>query len=75
MQRRGFTLVELLAVIAIVGILTALLVPAVMAALGVADQTACASNLHQLGLATQLYLKDNRGQFFRLRTTEADGVL
>jgi len=75
MQRRGFTLVELLVSIAIIGILAALLVPAVMAALGVADQTACASNLRELALATQLYLKDNRGLFFPLRTSETGGVL
>jgi prepilin-type processing-associated H-X9-DG protein/prepilin-type N-terminal cleavage/methylation domain-containing protein len=75
MRIRAFTLVELLVVITIVGILTALLVPAVMAALGVADLTVCDSNLHQLGLATQLYLKDHRGLFFPLKTTEADGAL
>jgi len=71
----GFTLVELLVVVAIVGMLIALLVPAVIGALDLANQTACASNLRQLGHAMQLYLKDHDGEFFRLRQTEADGVL
>jgi len=71
----GFTLIELLVVMGIVGMLIALLMPAVIGALDLANQTACASNLRQLGHAMQLYLKDHDGQFFRLRQTEADGVL
>lgn len=59
----GFTLVELIIVVAILGILAALLAPAVTKAFDAADQTSCASNLRQLGLATQLYLKDHDGWF------------
>ena len=70
---QGFTLVELLVVLGIVGMLIALLVPAVMGALDVANQTACASNLRQLGHAMQLYLKDHDGWFFPLYSPpEAD---
>jgi len=63
---RGFTLVELLIVGAIVGVMAAMIAPAVVAALAAADRTVCASNLRQIGLATKMYLNDNGGWFFPL---------
>jgi len=56
--RDGFTLIELLVVIAVMAILAGLLFPVFASARKKAQQTTCASNLHQIGLAIALYRDD-----------------
>ena len=55
---KGFTLVELLVVIAVIGILLALLLPAVQSARESGRKTACMSNAYQLGMAVNRYDQD-----------------
>jgi prepilin-type N-terminal cleavage/methylation domain-containing protein/prepilin-type processing-associated H-X9-DG protein len=58
--RRGFTLVEMLVVIAIIVALAALLLPAIVKARESARSTTCISNLHQISLGQSQFLEANR---------------
>ncbi len=58
-SRRGFTLIELLVVVSIIALLTAILLPVFFSVRGKARQTACVSNLRQIGLAISLYAQDS----------------
>src|SRR5438034_1376587 len=54
----GFTVIELLVVTAVIGLLAGLLFPLFAAARRSARMTTCVSNLHQIGLALQMYQSD-----------------
>lgn len=62
-KRGGFTLIELLVVIAIIAILAAILFPVFMSAKARANQSACLSNVRQLGMAFSRYCDDHNGRF------------
>jgi prepilin-type N-terminal cleavage/methylation domain-containing protein len=62
-SRSGFTLAELLIVVAMIAVLLALLMPALEKAREAALTVHCASNLHQLNSAFHSYATDNRGVF------------
>jgi prepilin-type N-terminal cleavage/methylation domain-containing protein/prepilin-type processing-associated H-X9-DG protein len=68
----AFTLIELLVVIAIISVLAALLFPTFGRAKEGARSTACLSNLHQVGIALQLYVQDNNNRLPVMRDVSTD---
>ena len=60
-RSQGFTLVELLTVIAIIAILAGILIPVVGRVRASARSSACLSNLRQLGVTMNLYIQANKG--------------
>lgn len=70
--RTAFTLVELLVVVAIIGVLVSLLLPAVQAARGSARRTQCMNHLRQIGLAIHQFADTHEGAFPLLAYSNRD---
>lgn len=60
-SRRAFTLTELLTVIAIIGVLAAIIFPVVGKMRAASQKAACASNLRQIGIALNAFIADHKG--------------
>lgn len=58
----GFTLVELLVVLAVIGLLAVLLIPSARGSLQRAHTTKCLSAMRQMGMAVHLFVSDHDGQ-------------
>lgn len=58
---KGFTLMELFVVIAIIGALVGVSVPITKAMVAKSRESACLSNLREIGVAVELYLGENSG--------------
>ncbi|MCK5306680.1 MAG: type II secretion system protein [Candidatus Omnitrophica bacterium] len=74
-KAKGFTLVELMIVMVIIGILLSLLLPGVFTAQKSAVDTQTASNLRQIGIALFAYAKDNNGTLPKCAADALDDVL
>src|SRR5687768_2065895 len=72
-KRVGFTLIEVLVVVGIIALLTAITMPSFAEARRISKKTVCLHNLHEIGVAVHSYLLSNRDTFpyiARLPTAE-----
>lgn len=62
-RRAAFTLVEMLVVLVIIALMTAVLLPVFLKTRGATRAAVCQSNLHQISLALELYATDHSGYY------------
>ena len=74
-RHRAFTLLELLVVIAVIAILASMLLPELSKAKQRAQMIKCLSNLHQVGIAMNFYLDDNRDMFPPTQVSQYDSTV
>ena len=75
MRRQGFTLIEMLVAVSIIGLLVTLTVPAVQSSREAARRVRCANNLKQIGLALHSYEAANNSFPLNWREPRVDPVL
>jgi prepilin-type N-terminal cleavage/methylation domain-containing protein/prepilin-type processing-associated H-X9-DG protein len=73
-HRAGFTLIEILVVVAIIAILAAILFPVFARARENGRRAACMSNLKQIALAFQQYLQENDNRYPPSPTLDSNGI-
>ena len=71
-RRAGFTLIELLVVVSVIGVLTALTLPALDRVKETARSVVCQSHLKQMALAAEVYLQDHRETYPRSHYRDFD---
>jgi prepilin-type N-terminal cleavage/methylation domain-containing protein/prepilin-type processing-associated H-X9-DG protein len=74
-QAKGFTLVEMLVVIAIIGLLAALLLPVLTQAKSRATRIVCINDLKEIGFSSHLFANDHGGKFPTDVSTNDGGAL
>lgn len=73
-SRRGYSLVELLVVVGILGVLIGVGVPVVWKMFSAASTAVAAHTMRQLSVASQLYLADHDNRFWQYREADREGV-
>ncbi len=66
MQKKGFTLIEILVVVAIVGVMSSMLIGAIHKGREAGRRTNCSNNIRQIGMAFFMYIDENNDRFPRM---------